>query len=195
MAVVSGVIATKAKFSDKDGIEKIKSMVSVETIQTISDPKNCPPASETSLTIQNLFHLLIDGVSMNSTAFQGKDPQGNPILLGSKTECAFLDFLEKLGFKKFQQLRDDSNKAIVQVYPFSSEMKRMSIVMKRICSDGSVVYRVHSKGASEIILEHCKNVLVQEGEGIKRYALDAAYKTQMLKVIGNHPRIAFYRNF
>lgn len=111
---------------------------------------------------------LVDGISINSTAYitRSKDKNtvslgfliplcGNginlasvcrllpnsfiqPEFIGSTTECAMLGFIEKLG-GNYDEIRQKLK--IVQLYPFSSERKRMSTLLE--ARDG--VHRLYTK--------------------------------------------------
>jgi Ca2+-transporting ATPase len=97
---------------------------------------------------------LIDSVAINSTAFEN-DVDGT--FVGSKTETALLAFARALGMGPLSQER--SNAKIVQLIPFDSGRKCMGAVQKT--SDG--MYRLHVKGASEILLGHCSNIALPSG--------------------------------
>lgn len=92
---------------------------------------------------------IIDSVAINSTAFEN-DADGT--FVGSKTETALLSFAKVLGMGPLSQER--SNAKIVQIIPFDSGRKCMGAVQKT--SDG--MYRLHVKGASEILLGHCNRI-------------------------------------
>ncbi|CAK7347431.1 unnamed protein product [Dovyalis caffra] len=77
-------------------------------------------------------------------------------ILGSPTETALLEFGLLLG-GDFQQEREKSK--IVKVEPFNSAKKRMGVVLE-LPSGG---FRVHCKGASEIILAACDKVVDSNG--------------------------------
>jgi len=97
---------------------------------------------------------LIESVAINSTAFEN-DVDGT--FVGSKTETALLSFARALGMGPLSQER--SNAKIVQLIPFDSGRKCMAAVQQK--SDG--MYRLHVKGASEILLGHCTNVALPSG--------------------------------
>jgi len=95
---------------------------------------------------KDMIKKLCIGIAVNSTAFF-KSPQtegGKIEFIGSKTECALLVLSQKLGYN-YSELRK-SNK-VIEVFPFSSEKKRMSTIIES--ENGA---RVEVKGASEIIL-------------------------------------------
>ncbi|BFZ57610.1 plasma membrane calcium [Savitreella phatthalungensis] len=98
--------------------------------------------------------ILLDSISLNSTAFEGVDEHGKDGFVGSKTETALLEFARiHLGMGPVATLR--ANKPVVHMIPFSSEKKCMGCVIKQ--ADGS--FRLFTKGASEIVLSYCSRVL------------------------------------
>ncbi|KAM3844135.1 plasma membrane calcium-transporting ATPase 3 isoform 10-T10 [Vipera latastei] len=98
-----------------------------------------------------------------SLAYSVKPPEkegGLPRQVGNKTECALLAFV--LGLRRdYQPVREHiPEEKLYKVYTFNSVRKSMSTV---ICMpDGG--YRLFSKGASEIVLKKCTNVLNSNGE-------------------------------
>jgi Ca2+-transporting ATPase len=101
---------------------------------------------------------LVDGISINSTAYITKNKEKNtPEFIGSKTECALLGFVEKLS-GNYDKVRQTLK--INQLYPFSSERKRMSILLE--AQDN--VHRLYTKGASEIVLQYCDKIVSPSGE-------------------------------
>lgn len=97
---------------------------------------------------------IIDSVAINSTAFEN---EADGTFVGSKTETALLSFARALGMGPLTQERSNSN--IVQLIPFDSGRKCMGAVQKK--PDG--MYRLHVKGASEILLGHCSNMALPSG--------------------------------
>lgn len=97
--------------------------------------------------------LLIHAAVLNSTAFEGEQ-DGEQVFIGSKTEVALLDFCRThLGAGPVQEIR--SSAEIIQVLPFSSQLKYSAVVVKL----PSGIFRLYVKGASEILLEKCTAVL------------------------------------
>lgn len=115
---------------------------------------------------RQVVDLYIEGVSINSTAYEDTDIDGKLDFLGSKTECALLVFAKALGGNYFA-LRHNAD--VVKIYPFASRHKSMSTIIK--LKDDTVPskvpqssYRIHAKGASEIILRSCTHYLDASGE-------------------------------
>ncbi|KAF9256353.1 Ca-transporting ATPase [Marasmius fiardii PR-910] len=124
----------------------------------------------------SLQKLVNENIAVNSTAFEDKDPSsGETILVGSKTETALLKLTKELGWRHFQEIRETvgADKNVVAMYPFSSEKKAMGVVVK--AEDGK--YRLHAKGASEILSRKCtRHVVVgRPGETVTE---DASIETK-----------------
>ncbi|KAJ2183086.1 plasma membrane calcium [Coemansia sp. RSA 551] len=83
---------------------------------------------------------------------------------GSKTEVALLSWSESLGAPEYSKLRDKSVNEYVQVWPFSSERKSMSTLVK-ICrrEDGKTVWRLYVKGAPENVIQSCRWIVDVDG--------------------------------
>ncbi|THV03183.1 Ca-transporting ATPase [Dendrothele bispora CBS 962.96] len=112
--------------------------------------------SALSPQLQALFN---ESIAVNSTAFEDKDPMtGEVVFVGSKTETALLKFAEELGWRNYRETREElgSDDRVVQMLPFSSERKAMGVVIRM--SDGR--YRLHTKGASEILSKKCTRHVV-----------------------------------
>ncbi|KAI9321217.1 PMCA-type calcium-translocating P-type ATPase [Dichotomocladium elegans] len=114
---------------------------------------------------ENVIPLVHEGIACNSTAFEDKDENGNPEFIGSKTECALLQWSKRLG-SDYEALRHDAK--VAKVYPFASKRKTMTTIIETrensASSATSSDYRVHVKGASEIVLKSCSHYLNAKGE-------------------------------
>ncbi|KAG0236440.1 hypothetical protein BGW41_000412 [Actinomortierella wolfii] len=106
-----------------------------------------------------VLDLIVEGICLNSTAFEDKDERGNLAFVGSKTETALLGFCKSLGFS-YSNLRGDVK--VAKVYPFSSLNKAMTTIVES--PSGKEKYRLYCKGASEIVLRNCTHYLDFEGE-------------------------------
>ncbi|KAJ2303277.1 plasma membrane calcium, partial [Coemansia sp. RSA 2705] len=83
---------------------------------------------------------------------------------GSKTETALLSWSESLGAPEYSQLRDKDVEQYVQVWPFSSERKSMSTLVKiRRREDGKTVWRLYVKGAPENVIQSCRWIVDVDG--------------------------------
>ena len=101
-----------------------------------------------------LQKLLNEAICINSTAFEDKDEDGNVQLVGSKTETALLRFAKDLGWANYRDTRNGAN--VVQMIPFSSELKAMGVVVKL----DEKRHRLYIKGASEILTKNCTHHVV-----------------------------------
>ncbi|KAH7523726.1 hypothetical protein FEM48_Zijuj06G0042300 [Ziziphus jujuba var. spinosa] len=102
------------------------------------------------------LRILLQSIFNNTGGEVVKNKDGRVELLGSPTETALLEFGLLLG-GDFQAERQASK--IVKVEPFNSVKKRMGVVLE--LHEGA--FRVHSKGASEIILAACDKMLDSNG--------------------------------
>lgn len=160
MTVVSGTLGTALRFGDKklkasdspapidDGT---KGKHSLET--PIDSHDDVSPSEFVSNLSKEVKELLEQSIVQNTTAFEG--PEGGPDpFIGSKTETALLGFArDHLGTGSLATERSNAN--IVQVVPFDSAIKCSAAVAK--LADGR--YRVYVKGASEILLSKCSNIV------------------------------------
>jgi Ca2+-transporting ATPase len=101
--------------------------------------------------------IIIDGIAVNSTAFENESGK-EKVFVGSTTEIALLNFCVSIGMPPggYHNIRSDFLNQIVQVYPFSSQRKTMTTVLKMVDAEGKSFYRVYSKGASEYIIKASK---------------------------------------
>ncbi|XP_041021359.1 calcium-transporting ATPase 1-like [Juglans microcarpa x Juglans regia] len=107
------------------------------------------PGSALSILLQSIF---------NNTGGEIVKNENEKIeILGTPTDTALLEFGLLLG-GDFQSERHTLN--IVKVEPFNSVKKRMGVVLE--LPNGG--FRVHCKGASEIILAACDKVIDSNGE-------------------------------
>lgn len=125
-----------------------------------------PPASRSDLIdinhakskIPNAVRNFINqAISVNSTAFRNTNSVGDTSLVGNKTETAMLNFAQDhMGSEPFELLRTFWQ--VEAVFPFSSSRKSMATVI-RIPTEGAPIYRVHVKGASELLLNKCSRIV------------------------------------
>ncbi|KAG2698995.1 hypothetical protein I3843_07G172600 [Carya illinoinensis] len=107
------------------------------------------PSSALSILLQSIF------TNTGGEIVKNKDEKVE--ILGTPTDTALLEFGLLLG-GNFQSERQALN--IVKVEPFNSVKKRMGVVLE--LPNGG--FRVHSKGASEIVLAGCDKVIDSNGE-------------------------------
>ncbi|KAK5583190.1 hypothetical protein RB653_004781 [Dictyostelium firmibasis] len=99
--------------------------------------------------------ILTDGMAINSNAYEGVSSKGKLEFIGSKTECALLNFGKIFGCD-YNEVR--KRLEVVELYPFSSARKRMSVLVKH-----DQQLRLFTKGASEIILAQCSSYIDEMG--------------------------------
>lgn len=104
----------------------------------------------------------------NETAPAGDD--NKPEFVGSKTECALLEYTDSKMKVSYEEIRKKHKKNIVKLYPFSSERKSMSTVIRFDSSidapgaEGEPSYRLYCKGASEIVSKMCSQMTTKDGK-------------------------------
>jgi Ca2+-transporting ATPase len=107
------------------------------------------PGSALSILLQSIFNNTGGEIVINE--------DGKVEILGTPTEIALLEFGLLLG-GDFQSERQELN--IVKVEPFNSVKKKMGVVLG--LPNGG--FRVHCKGASEIVLAACDKFIDLNGE-------------------------------
>lgn len=160
-----------------------------------------PPQSRTDLVDIHLLtsqiptavrHFMNQAMAVNSTAFHSTDALGDTTLVGNKTETAMLNFAqEHMGSEPFELLR--SYWKIEQVFPFSSTRKAMGTVIQIPTSSGRPVYRLHIKGASELLVSKCSRIVSmhdpsynEHNEEISTRAMTEANRVRMNKIIQSY---------
>ncbi len=105
--------------------------------------------------------LIAESISVNSSAFSALDPVTNKVtIIGSKTEAALLGMLSRLEYG-YVSIR--ANATVFRLYPFASERKSMSTMIYTSKTNGSQCLRLHTKGASEIVLAMCSRYMKADG--------------------------------
>jgi len=126
---------------------------------------NNPVMQQGVLTGTELLKILLENISINSTAFENVDEETHQIVfIGSKTETAPLNFCQKMG-GDYMAYRESKYIKQIQTYPFSSERKSMTTLIEiNLNAEGieysEPIYRVHIKGASEIVLSYCSHAMI-----------------------------------
>ena len=95
--------------------------------------------------------LLMEGISVNSTASLDYSEKDKPKVLGSPTEGALLLWLNDHQIS-YREIR--SNVQIVEELPFTTERKYMAVLVKSTLMEGKQILYV--KGAPEIVYGLCK---------------------------------------
>eukprot|EP00834_Sanchytrium_tribonematis_P003610 NODE_145_length_15762_cov_0.655238.p2 type:complete len:910 gc:universal NODE_145_length_15762_cov_0.655238:6165-3436(-) len=129
MTVVSGMIDNSASWENENDSE----------VKTLIEP--------------NVWNILMEGIASNCSAFEER-VDNKTRFVGNKTETALLEWQSKYGVC-FSEFHDTLQ--IESRFPFSSEKKSMSTIVKMILN-GKVCYRLHTKGASEIVFHYCSQI-------------------------------------
>ncbi|CAE6043382.1 unnamed protein product [Arabidopsis arenosa] len=103
--------------------------------------------------------ILLQGIFQNTGSEVVKDKDGNTQILGSPTERAILEFGLLLGGDFNTQRKEHK---ILKIEPFNSDKKKMSVLIA-LPGGGA---RAFCKGASEIVLKMCENVVDSNGESV-----------------------------
>lgn len=188
MTVVAGSIGTSSRFSNRAdaGMEAGDAAEGAQQQDDIDDvmaPEFVKTLSKDTATLWK------DAMAINSTAFEAEE-EGKMVYVGSKTETALLGFAHDfLAMDKISIER--SNFEVAQLIPFDSGRKCMGVVIK-LPTGG---YRMYVKGASEIMLRHCSNIIREPTKGIEATSLSGsnremlehlidAYASRSLRTIG-----------
>lgn len=132
-----------------------------------------------------LSRQIAEGISVNSTAFLEQTAGGEHLkAVGNPTEAALLLWLHAQG-RDYLQLREGAE--VIDQLTFSTERKYMATLV-RSAADGTRMLYV--KGAPEIVLGKCKEVLLPEGPTpIENYRLQieqqlVAYQQMAMRTLG-----------
>ncbi|KAI9338954.1 PMCA-type calcium-translocating P-type ATPase [Zopfochytrium polystomum] len=158
MTVVKGVIGKNVFFDGVEDSSDLSDRISRLPSSPAARPNEALPSQLKKSPGPSgvvLFDTIMEGCSLNSSVFESKDEKtGETTLVGSKTETALLEWVTRSGFS-YKTIRSSSQIDVVQVYPFSSERKSMSTLVRIEKPDEKPIYRLHVKGASEIVLRKC----------------------------------------
>ncbi|KAH8666340.1 plasma membrane calcium-transporting ATPase 3 [Xylariales sp. PMI_506] len=189
MQVVSGTVGTSHRFGNGNSNTG-------GTDGSAGSTRDDLTAQEFSTTLSSdVKQLLLKSISLNSTAFEG-DVDGVKTFIGSKTETALLSFAkDHLGMGPVSEER--ANAKVLQLIPFDSGRKCMGIVVQ--LEDGRA--RLFVKGASEILLSKCTEILRDPAQGLTTTAITSdneetlkglinSYASRSLRTIG-----IIYRDF
>eukprot|EP01103_Thecamoeba_quadrilineata_P002746 TRINITY_DN12642_c0_g1_i1.p1 TRINITY_DN12642_c0_g1~~TRINITY_DN12642_c0_g1_i1.p1 ORF type:complete len:989 (-),score=241.99 TRINITY_DN12642_c0_g1_i1:45-3011(-) len=123
---------------------------------------------------RDVAHLFAEGLACNSTAYLTVDSTGRTEYVGSKTECALLEFCkDKLGID-WLLLRKSF--PVERRYPFNSTNKEMSTLIRV----DPAKCRLHKKGAPELVIPTCSHVLNAAGQPI---AMTESILNELKKVV------------
>jgi Ca2+-transporting ATPase len=151
MLVVAGTIGTSSRFGGT--VDTSSPAGKGKQVQPQEMVENVTPQEVVSSLTSDVKSALTQSIAINSTAFEG-EIDGVKTFIGSKTETALLTFArDYLGMGPVDQ--EKSNVKVVQLIPFDSGRKCMGVVVQL----DSGKYRLYVKGASEIVLEKCSNIV------------------------------------
>jgi Ca2+-transporting ATPase len=186
MSVVAGAVGTYSRFGDKKSspTSPVKSNgnlsptkgkhVDTEEVEDIS------PVELVSTLDESVQDLLEQSIVLNSTAFEGEE-NGVPTFIGSKTETALLTFArDYLGIGSINEER--ANAEIVQLVPFDSNRKCMAAVVKVDIGR----YRMFVKGASEIMISKCTNIIRDPTKSFEGAPISQANIDALNQIVGNY---------
>ncbi len=172
MQVVAGTIGTTHRFG------------------TTTMPGEQAEYSEREVGVQELVStlspetkdLVLKSIALNSTAFEGDD-NGEHAFIGSKTETALLILArEHLAMGPVSEER--ANAKTLHLIPFDSGRKCMGVVVQ--LDNGRA--RLYVKGASEIMLEKCTQVLRDPSSGLASATLTEDNRETIKKLIETYAR-------
>ncbi|KAI8821146.1 uncharacterized protein EV422DRAFT_496302 [Fimicolochytrium jonesii] len=133
------------------------------------DATKVHPFSPTTLQ-PHVRDIFTEGICVNSNCFVKMTDKGQPLFVGSATEGALLVFSEKLGVH-YDFVRKQVAKVENGTWSFSSDRKRMSTLVQPM-------YRLYTKGASEIVLSLCTHIIDAQGTKASRISADDISRIQ-----------------
>lgn len=127
------------------------------------------------LADDDISKLVAEGISANSTAFleetaEGEKPKG----VGNPTEVALLLWLNSQG-RNYLELRE--NAPVLDQLTFSTERKFMATLVESPLLGKKVLY---VKGAPEIVLGKCKDVILDGGRRVDSGEYRSTVEAQLL---------------
>lgn len=171
MQVVAGTIGTTHRFgttSAPDAKDSVDKEVGIqELVKTLS-----PEVKE----------LVLKSISLNSTAFEGNDG-GDQTFIGSKTETALL-ILAREHLAMGPVAEERANAKVLHLIPFDSGRKCMGVVVQ--LDNGKA--RLYVKGASEIMLDKCTQVLRDPSSGLASATLNEDNRETIRRLIEAYAR-------
>jgi Ca2+-transporting ATPase len=185
MMVVAGTLGTSSRFGgtvetpESPNNSKGKQVEPQDSIgNTLVE--DVPVREVVSSLSSDVMTLLMHSIVINSTAFEG-EANGSQTFIGSKTETALLHFAKDyLGLGSVAEERSNAN--VVQLIPFDSKRKCMGVVIK--LSNGK--YRLYVKGASEILLERCSEIIRDPVKGISSSPMGNDNRQTLTNLIDNY---------
>ncbi|KAL0733707.1 hypothetical protein Bca4012_009917 [Brassica carinata] len=180
---LSLAFAMKKMMNDKALVRHLAACETMGSATTICSDKTGTLTTNHMTVVKSCICMNIQDVTSKSSSLQSDIPEaalkllqqsifnntggevvvnkhGKTEILGTPTETAILEFGLSLG-GKFQEERQSYK--VIKVEPFNSTKKRMGVVIE-LPEGGGV--RAHTKGASEIVLAACQNVINSSGEAV-----------------------------
>ncbi|KAK4454086.1 hypothetical protein QBC34DRAFT_177115 [Podospora aff. communis PSN243] len=190
MQVVAGVVGTAHRFgaagphdddSDSDSpIEPEREVGVGELISSLSS---------------SVKDVLLKSIALNSTAFEG-EVDGEKTFIGSKTETALLILAkEHLAMGPVAEVR--ANSKVLHLIPFDSGRKCMGVVVQ--LENGKA--RLYVKGASEIVLDMCTQIVRDPSAELSASPMTEDNKDSVKRLIEGYARSSLrtigiiYRDF
>jgi Ca2+-transporting ATPase len=152
MTVMAGILGTKYRFKfSSDEVYRDQP----SPVQEAPDSESISIHDSLSMMSAEFRKILSQSIVINSTTFETETSDGTPRFVGSMTETALLSFAkERLGIGSVDVER--AKITTVQIIPFDSRRKCMVTVI-RLSKD---TYRLCIKGAPEILLEKCTQMIM-----------------------------------
>ncbi|KAI7859489.1 hypothetical protein BDC45DRAFT_543407 [Circinella umbellata] len=122
------------------------------------------------LPVRNFIN---QAMALNSTVYMSTNTAGEQTLMGNKTEMAIHHFAQDwMQCEPFELLR--TCWAVEHVYSFSSTRKAMATVIRIPTLDEytkkeRIIYRLHIKGASEMLLNCCDSIISMHAQSYERF--------------------------
>lgn len=158
MAVVAGTFGSSFRFL-KDSPSSRGDLIDLEAVHF-----------RLPLPVRNFLN---QAMIINSSARTTMDEFGKTTLVGNKTETAMLNFAQdSMACEPVEQLR--SWWPVEYVYPFNSTRKCMATVIRITVLDENTkkektVYRLHVKGASEMLLNSATHIVSMHAASYDRF--------------------------
>ncbi|HEY9608164.1 MAG TPA: calcium-translocating P-type ATPase, PMCA-type [Allocoleopsis sp.] len=119
---------------------------------------NFPCLNSQQPDVQWAQSLIAEAIAANSTADLEKKPLCSPVAIGNATEGALLLWLDNQNIDYIPYRNNFQSKFR---FSFSAQKKYMRTLGTSSVTSGDVLY---IKGAPEVILEHCSQILTEEGK-------------------------------
>lgn len=158
MTVVAGSLGVHGKFVKNLSENASRSNANEGEGDSVRDDFSFDMGQMNDYASSSLQTLFNEAICINSTAFEDKNEDGKVNFVGSKTETALLRFAKDMEWPNYKHIRESAE--IVQMIPFSSELKAMGVVVRK-----GDTYRLYLKGASEVLSKNCIKHIVVDQDG------------------------------